>query len=175
MGEDRECFRLNLGTRAKIIAIIMAVVALFTPYTFTRYFEPSDGIFVIWMSSLTWVHYSNVMPYFIFAPFLLLSYPINTLLRFWFVFEMYRCYTRKSTIRRALYIGVISELWQFSIMMYHLFNGLLYGMIQIADVPIPLLLIGGVIILKVVKPPKPLELWADENNESESTDDFLVG
>jgi len=173
MGEGREFLHLNLETRAKIIASIMAAAALFTPYMFSRYFEPFDGIYVIWMMSLTWIHYSNVIPFFIFPPFMLLSNPINTLLRFWFVFEMYRCYIRKSIVRRALYIGVIGELWQLSLMMYQLIWGLLFGVIQIASVPIPLLLIFGVIILKVVKPPKPLGLWTDENNESESTDDFL--
>jgi hypothetical protein len=175
MGKGREFLHLNLETKAKIIAVIMAAVALFTPYMFTRYYDIFDGIYVIWMFSLTWIHYSNVLPFFIFPPFLLLSNPINTLLRFWFVFEMYRCYIRKSTVRRALYIGVISELWQLSIMIYHLYYGLIFGVIQIAGVPIPILLIAGSIILKVVKPPKTLELWTDEKNESESTDDFLVG
>lgn len=175
MGKDSEFLHISLETKAKIIAVIIAIVALFTPYMFSQFFEPFDGIYVIWMMSLTWIHYSNVIPFFIFSPFQLLNNPINTLLRFWFVFEMYRCYLRKSTLRRALYIGVISEFWQFSIMMYHLFNGLLYGMIQIADVPIPLLLIVGVIILKVVKPPKLPELWNEKSDEGDSTDDFLSG
>ena len=173
MGEERRYLHLNLETKAKIIAAIMAAVALFTPYMFTRVYEVFDGIYVIWMYSLTWVHYSNVLPFFIFPPFLLLSNPINTLLRFWFVFEMYRCYTGKTTVRRAVYVGLINELWQFSIMMYHLFYGLLFGVIQIAGVPIPLLLIVGVIILKGVKPPKQPGLWTEKSDESTSIDVFL--
>ncbi|TFH07809.1 MAG: hypothetical protein E4H14_07685 [Candidatus Thorarchaeota archaeon] len=175
MGKVREFLHFNLETKARIIAVIMAAVALFTPYMFYQYFDPFDGIYVIWMMSLTWIHYSNVIPFFIFPPFQLLNNPINTLLRFWFVFEMYRCYIRKSTLRRALYIGVIGELWQFSIMIFQLFLGLLFGVIQISSVPIPLLLIVGVIILKVVKPPKLPELWNEKSDEDDSTDDFLSG
>lgn len=173
MGKERKSFHLNLETKAKIIAFIMAVVALFTPYMFSRYYDFFDGIYVIKMMSLTWVHYSNVMPFFIFPPFLLLSNPINTLLRFWFVFEMYRCYIGKSTLRRTVYVGLVNELWQFSIMMYHLFNGLIFGVIQIAGVPIPVLLIVGVIILKGVKPPIQPGIWTEKSDESESTDGFL--
>ncbi len=173
--EKKEFSKISTEIKAKIIAGVMAIVAIISPYAFRYYFDHFDGIYIIEMVSLTWIHYSNTIPAIIFFPLLLVNNPINTLLRFWFVFEMYRCYIRKSSIRRALYIGVISELWQLSIMMYHLYWGLLFGVIQISSVPIPLLLILGVIILKVAKPPKPLGLWTDENNERESTDDFLSG
>jgi hypothetical protein len=173
MGKYQGMLHLGLENKAKIIALIMVIVALLTPYMFSYSYDAFDDIYVITMISLTWIHWSNVIPFFIFPPFLLLSNPINTLLRLWFVFEIYRCYIRKSTIHRALYVGVVSELWQLSIMIYQLYWGLLFGVVTIASVPIPLLLIAGAIILKVVKLPKPLGLWTEKENESKSTDDFL--
>ena len=174
MGKHQGMLQTDLENKAKIIALVMAIIALFTPYMFSYSYDAYDGIYVIMMISLTWIHWSNVIPFFIFPPFQLLSNPISTLLRFWFVFEIYRCYIRKSTIHRALYVGVVSELWQLSIMIYELCWGLLFGVITIASVPIPLLLIAGAIILKVVKPPIPLGLWTEENNDSISADDFLL-
>ncbi len=175
MGNKQGMLHLGLENKAKIITFIIAIVALFTPYMFRYSCDSYDGIYVLMMMSLTWVHYSNASPFFIFWPYLIVNNPINTLLRFWFVFEIYRCYIRKSTARRALFIGGISELWQLSIMLFHVCHGLLYGVILIDGVPIPLLLIAGAIILKVVRTPKSIELWNEESSERTSTDDFLSG
>ena len=165
--------RVSIETKAKVIACIMAIVALISPYSFSYYFDYFDEIYIIQMDSLIWTHWSNVIPTIIFFPLLLVNNPINTVLRLWFVFEMHRWYIGKSSKRRAIYVGLISEAWQFCIMALNLPLILLSPIFQLFNVPIPLLLIVGLIVLFTIQPHELPGLWEDkteEDDKGESTE-----
>jgi len=161
---------INTERKAKIIATIMGIVALVSPFVFNYYYDIADGIFVIDMYSLTWVHDSNANPAIFFYPPLLVNNPVNTLLRFWFVFTMYRCYVGKSSRRKAIYVGFISEAWQLIIMVTNLFMSLGISYFPgLFYVPIPLLLLAGLMILLFVKPPRLPGLWTEKSDKSENS------
>lgn len=149
---------ISTDLKAKIIVVVMGILALVSPYLFSYRYDSFDGIYVLEMSSLTWIHYSNVIPPIIFHLPLLINNPINTLLRFWFVFEMYQSYMEKSSRRRAISVGVLSELWQSSIMTYYLIFWR-----TLVFVPIPLLLIVGIVFLTLMKPSEPPGLWEEKD------------
>jgi hypothetical protein len=153
---------ISNNLRASIITVTMGIVAIVSPYLFSYRYDSFDGYYVIELLSLTWIHQSNVLPTIIFHPPLLINNPINTLLRFWFVFEMYRCYMGKSSRRRVVYVGLLSELWQSSIMIY---ATIFWGspIFQLFFVPIPLLLLVGIVFLTLMKPPEPPGLWEEKD------------
>jgi len=158
---------INTERKAKIIATIMGTVALVSPFVFNYYYDVSDGIFVIDMYSLIWVHDSNANPAIFFYLPLLVNNPVNTLLRFWFVFTMYRCYVGKSSRRKAIYAGLISETWQLIMMVSNILMSLGFSYLPgLFYVPIPLLLLAGLLILLFVKPPEPPGLWTDKSDKS---------
>lgn len=157
--------RVSIETKAKIIACIMAIVALISPYSFSYYFDYFDEIYITQMVSLIWIHYSNVIPTILFFPLLLVNNPINTVLRFWFVIEMYRWFIGKTSRRRAIYVGLISEIWQFCVMVINLRTFLFSPIPQLFNAPIPLLLIVGLIILVTLQPYELPGLWEDKSKE----------
>jgi len=172
---DRGFFDFSTEVKAKIIAIVMAIIAIASPFTFSYYYEAYDGIYVIQMTSLIWIHWSNVLPTIIFFPNMLVNNLINTLLRFLFVFEIYRWYLGKTTKRRAFYVGLAGEVYQSCIMAYTLSFSLFSPIFEIFAAPIPLLLIAGLIILVTIKPHELPGLWIEKTNENDErkSDEFL--
>jgi hypothetical protein len=160
---EKDSLVISNNLRACIVVVTMGIVALVSPYMFSYTFDYFEGIYVIELLSPIWIHYSNVFPTIIFHPTLLFNNPINTLLRFWFVFAMYRCYMEKSSRRRVVYVGLLGELWQTSIMA---FNLIIWRspIFQLLFVPIPLLLLVGMVILFLIKPPEPPGLWEENEN-----------
>jgi multisubunit Na+/H+ antiporter MnhF subunit len=86
-----------------------------------------------------------------------------TIPRLAFAYQMYRCYRGETTRARTLAVGVLSELY-IAILSIPVFLIRLQAppprFIQIA-LPIPLLLVIGVILLGLTPPPRLPETWEE--------------
>ena len=133
------------------MAAIMFLVAVFAPYGILISGGGNSITSIVWnLDWGTWGHSLTIL-----QPWQWIASLPLTFLRFIFTFEMYRLYLGKSTITRALWIGILDEIpiTIFGIIGFIpvLFNPLyLYTLIAL---PIPGLLLVGWLIIRFRPPP----------------------
>ena len=150
-----------------LIYTVIVVVAIVAPFSFDYFFATYDNVYVYRIFSLIWWHNSNTLPIIVFHPFAIINNALSSILRFWFVFEIFRAYQGIESRKKPILVGVIAEVWQLCLMIFFnvFFFSLPHSYFAIYMVPIPLLLVTGLIFLFVVPPPKPAGLW-DEDIET---------
>lgn len=148
---------------------IMAVVALVSPVTMQMTFF--SGYSMTTIVAMTWMYYFGglgpIMFPFLFLPYILIASLPQTFLRIVFVAMMYRLYSGNSTKTRVIIVGIAAEI-QTPVMAYVTILPLYLSNIIPIDfipliIPIPILLIIGLLILRVFPFPE-LKLW-DEGKQ----------
>jgi hypothetical protein len=158
--------RRKLSPRA--VVAIMALVALFVPFVIQAAITPWYS--EIYLFAMTWQWQSGYwMPYMLFNPLMLIVMIPMSGLRLVFVGMVHRLYKGKTTRRRVGIIGIAAEL-QFVTIFYTpyiiMFFLLPYYTAYFPIViPIPLLLIIGVILFRVSTPPGEPSVWRDDDKE----------
>lgn len=150
-----------------IVGIIMALVALFAPLMFS--FHDYDGLYfqvvaVLWIFSVTpWGTFLETSNYFFFSVLMYYGF-----LRLAYAYQMVRLYKARTTKKRTLTLGIVSELPMTLPLLEVLIMWLLnpYGPMVLFG-PTFILLIVGILIIRLKPPPKPSEIW-EEMPEEES-------
>ena len=99
-----------ISQRARKITTILTAVILLAPNSIT--IQSSDWFSQIQLGSVLWIMYFGgySIPW-MFLPFMILySMPMH-IPRFVFVYLIYRYYLGRTTKKRALAVGLLSELW----------------------------------------------------------------
>ena len=154
----------NRGTFfSLVVAFLMTVVAFLGPFAVIiseAYFSITavawnayvsiTGVYFYWMSPAQWF----------------MSLPI-TFLRLYYVYQMKLLYDGKTTQKRALKFGILSEcpplIFGIVTSLPLLFiPGYLYAFMPI---PIPELLLIGLLFMKVIPPPKEPLSWIEKQAE----------
>ena len=151
------------GLFSLIVAFLMTVVAFLGPFSVIiseAYFSITavawnadvsiTGVYFFWMSPAQWF----------------MSLPI-TFLRFCYVYQMKLVYDGKTTQRRALKFGILSEcplliIGLITSLPLLFIPGYLYAF---TPIPIPELLLIGFIFMKVIPPPKEPLSWIEKQDE----------
>jgi hypothetical protein len=152
--------------RNSIPAVVSLAVALMTPYALSYTFEPFDQIYVLKAYALLWIHTSNVLPTILWWPYGIINNTVGSIFRLLFVYEIYRCYKKRAGRGRAIAAGILSELWTA---LFFFFSNILYpSSLGWYSIPVPLLLIIGLLFLVLIPPRKPKGLWEEEADSSHS-------
>jgi hypothetical protein len=152
----------------RTVVAIMALVALFVPFAIQVSINSWNSY--IYIFAMTWQWQSDYwMPYYLFNPLMLIIMIPMAGLRLVFVGMVHRLYKVKTTRRRAGIIGIAAEL-QFVTILYspYLLMFLLnpYNTPWIPMmVPIPIMLVLGVILLRFSPPPGEPSVWRDDDKE----------
>ena len=150
---------------ALIVGIMMALMALLAPLMFS--FTTHDGLCfgvlaVLWsFTSTPWRTYLETSDTFTFA----ILMPFG-LLRLAYAYQMVRLYMARTTKRRTLALGIVSEL-PITILLVPVFIMLLLypdGPMVLFG-PTLILLIIGTLIIRLKPPPKPPEIWEEMPEE----------
>ena len=150
-----------------ILITLLFIIAFFAPFNINIY--PSDGFYssiqIVGMSwQLTLTPYVDFM---IDVAFLLMYLPF-TFFRIAFVYAIYKYYHGKTTRTRVIIVGLLGELQLpligLAIIPIIISNPYLTLMFSI---PIPILLIVGLLILKVVPRPLTDSSWAPSGESKE--------
>ena len=142
-----------------VVGIVMALVALLAPIAFG--FSSYDGqhlsVFaVLWAFSsspyLTHLEIMNIFSLITMMPF--------GFLRLAYAYQMFRFYNGRTTKKRTLTLGIVSELPFVMLFVLYFIMWFLYpyGPMGLAG-PTLILLIAGILIIRLKPPPKPPEMW----------------
>jgi hypothetical protein len=143
------------------IALILLMIAILGPAYLNVYprtgFYPSMAVF-----AMSWQMQDFVTSILFFGPDFLLVAALLMFLKFVFVYQIFKYYYRATTKNRVIAIGVISEL-QLTIL------GLAVipltfrtpGLSIMLSIPIPVLLLTGLLMLKFVPVPPLLGDWGE--------------
>ena len=149
------------------VTIIATLIALICPLIVQFYDYGGSPFGDITIVAMTWVYYSSswMGPYggLMMDPFMLLQSLPFTFMRFVFGYMLYRLYSGKSTIKRVMLTGIIMELFMPVIYLVSYLPMLLMnpGWFSMPVLlPIPILLLYGVVIIKLFPSPKD-ELWIE--------------
>ncbi|TFG15566.1 hypothetical protein EU537_00670 [Candidatus Thorarchaeota archaeon] len=152
--------------RNLVPAAVSLAVAMMTPYALSYTFEPFDQIYVLKAYALLWIHTSNVLPTILWWPYGIINNTVGSVFRLLFVYEIYRCYKKRTDRERAVAVGIVSELWTFQ---FFFFSNILYpSSIGWYNIPVPLLFITGLLFLVLLPPRKAKGLWNEETDTSHS-------
>ncbi|MHA1907838.1 MAG: hypothetical protein ACW98Y_11130 [Candidatus Thorarchaeota archaeon] len=151
----------NQGKKLKAVLGIMALVALFAPAHAQVSEWGSSIIAMTWQWSI--YTYDS---WFMFDPiFMLISSLPFTFLRPVFIVMFNRLYKEKTTKRRVLLVGIISEIFVEAIYYGMMIIQLIvypWGMFGIPLIfPVPLLFGLGLVYMKLVPPPE-VSSWVEE-------------
>jgi hypothetical protein len=152
----------------RTIVAIMALVALFVPFAIQAAITPWYS--EIYLFAMIWQWQSGYwMPYMLFNPLMLIVMIPMAGLRLVFVGMIHRLYKVKTTRRRVGIIGIAAELQFVSIFYFPFIIMILlnpyYSPYFPIVIPIPLLLVLGVILFKVSPPPGEPSVWRDDDKE----------
>ncbi|MFW9807662.1 MAG: hypothetical protein ACFFFK_13120 [Candidatus Thorarchaeota archaeon] len=143
------------------ITTIMLIIALFGPVSINFYPDPWFGP-MVYFCGMTWQTIGFNLSYLMFSALLLLVSIPFMFLRLVFVYQIYKYYQGLVTRKRTFIVGVLSEiqfpLITFFIMPFTIGNPSLTSFIAI---PIPLLLLVGLVILYFVNLPLPTDGWKE--------------
>jgi len=158
--------RLSFG----LIGGIMAIVAVFSPLVLS--INSSEWDTSIMIVAMTWQgNISSWGSYFYFDLYGLFASLPFTFLRLAFLVLMIRLYQGKTTKKRTLIVGILSEL-QLVILFYGamiisiLLSPYPPSYLQIM-IPVPLLLLTGILIMHF-DPPKEGTMWIEEETAGKS-------
>jgi len=148
-----------------VVGIVMALVALLVPFAFG--FTGYDGLYfsiigVLWTftssPNYTYLEITNIFTLAITIPF--------GFLRLAYAYQMVRFYKGRTTKKRTLTLGVVSEL-PFAILFIPFFIMWFlnpYGSMNLTG-PTLILLIVGILIIRLKPPPEPPEIWKEMPEE----------
>ncbi len=143
-----------------VVGIMMALVALLAPLTFS--FHDYDGLHfqvvaVLWIFSVTpWGTFLETSNHFFFSVLMYYGF-----LRLAYAYQMVRLYKARTTKKRTLTLGIVSELPMTLPLLEVLIMWLLnpYGPMVLSG-PTLILLIAGILIVRFRPPPESPEIWA---------------
>lgn len=150
--------------RARDVTTILTVVMLFAPNMISIY--SSEWFREIWIRSVLWVFWpinGHSMPPSYFPVAILTYLPLH-IPRFAFVYWVYRYYVGKTTRKRALIVGVISETWWWIPSIPTMLMLIIYPSFYI-QLPIPILFLLGLVIMKRMPTLAVYEPWEDIQEE----------
>ncbi|MHA1904032.1 MAG: hypothetical protein ACXABZ_07130 [Candidatus Thorarchaeota archaeon] len=144
---------------------VMMVLAFLVPYGYLipPRAEITSGLFF----AMTYIWEVNTpAPIDFYNPFVPLIQSLFWAgLRLLFVVMVYRLYKGNTTIRRTIIVGLIGELQPAIVLDLPLFILTLVNPSAVPVVtyvlPVPILLLLGVILIRVLSPPKPPSTWKD--------------
>ncbi len=142
-----------------VVGIMMALVALLAPLTFS--FHDYDGLHfqvvaVLWIFSVTpWGTFLETSNHFFFSVLMYYGF-----LRLAYAYQMVRLYKARTTKKRTLTLGIVSELPMTLPLLEVLIMWLLnpYGPMVLGG-PTLILLIVGTLIIRFRPPPESPEIW----------------
>jgi hypothetical protein len=144
-----------------IVGIVMALVALVAPLAF--FFSGYDGLYISLIAILWSFTSSSYYTQLVIADIFTLgmSMPFG-FLRLAYAYQMFRLYNGRTTKKRTLTLGIVSELPLAILFIPYLIMWLLNPLSPLAlAAPTLILLIVGILIVKFKPPPKPPETWVE--------------
>jgi hypothetical protein len=148
-----------------VVVGVMAIVALFAPAHVQTSEWSSSVMAMTWM----WYIYEWDSWFSFLDPYMTLQLLMFTFLRPVFLAMFYRMYKEKSTKKRVLIVGFLSEsiieLFYYSMTIFFMLMSP-WGWYSISWIfPIPLLFGIGLLYMKLVPPPE-VSSWVDESEPS---------
>lgn len=148
---------------AKIGPALLLILTVTAPISFNIYINPERAP-IVYVMGLWWMSIGISFTDVMFDPTLLLAGIPFAIPKFAFIYMIHRYLLGETTRRRVLLIGIISET---PIPILGLIADLLYlgGFVSITDImifiPIPLLLILGVLIVRFIPPLVKEKSWLE--------------
>ncbi len=171
----------------QLVAVVATLIALFSPLALQIYDYGSSMFSDFSLIAMIWIYQSSqwMGPYgsLLIDPLMLFQSLPFTFLRFVFGYMLYRLYSGKSTQKRVLLTGIIMELFLPAFYLIPFLPMLIMnpGWFSIPVLlPIPILLLYGVVIVKGFPPPQDklwietekTEYWWEKSKETEEPPDF---
>ncbi|MFX0108586.1 MAG: hypothetical protein ACFE7R_09900 [Candidatus Hodarchaeota archaeon] len=149
------------------ITVILLLLAMFGPMALNIYPRVgNDPIF--YLAGMSWMIIALTITDSFFGFMLFLQSIPFAFLRLVFVYQIYRYYRRKSSRKRTIIVGVLSEIQITIIGIIILPLTLVYPFLAIMiPVPIPLLLLTALGIMRYVPVPGPPDGWSDLEEKQE--------
>ncbi|MCK5302656.1 MAG: hypothetical protein KAJ96_05910 [Candidatus Thorarchaeota archaeon] len=144
-----------------VVGIVMTLVALLTPIAFLA--SGYDGLYISLIAILWSFTSSSYYTQLVIADIFTLgmSMPFG-FLRLAYAYQMFRLYNGRTTKKRTLTLGIVSELPFAILFIPYLIMWLLNPLSPLAlAAPTLILLIVGILIVKFKPPPKPPETWVE--------------
>ena len=137
-----------------IATTVCALAALLAPFEYSYFYDDLVMVTAFTLRSLMWRYVSYSSAGFIIDPFGLWINPFHAFFRFWFVYEVYRVYSMDKPRVRAVIVGIISEFWWVVLM--------ISSFPLIPALPVPILLLVGLVLLGLRRPARDSGAWVDE-------------
>lgn len=141
---------------ARIVAIVMSAFALFGPLGMSVSSNIYEGVSVLVIAVAWGMIWEYNIPVFVLGGGIFVLFGI---LRLLFVQQMYRCYRLQVTRRHALKWGTFSELQDMILFVQYLFLAGQPLHLMPIIIPIPLLLIIGLLFLIITPPQRQSPQW----------------
>ena len=151
----------KMSVKPPTITAVMLVIALLGPVSFNIYLEGWSGS-IIYLTGMAWqIIGLNLYEVMFGVAFLLVELPF-TFLRLVFVYQIYRYFCGKATMRNTILIGVLAEI-QFPLIGLMVMSVAIWSpsIAAVFTVPVPLLLIVGLTFLRYVPVPRPIDGWKE--------------
>ncbi|MCK4484017.1 MAG: hypothetical protein KAU89_04285 [Candidatus Thorarchaeota archaeon] len=148
-----------------VVGIVMTLVALIAPLAF--FLSDYDGLYISLIAVLWSFTSSSYYTSLVIADILTLSMSLPFgFLRFAYAYQMVRLYKGRTTKKRTLTLGIVSELPFAILFIPNLIMWLLtpYGPMALGG-PTLILLIVGILIVRFRPPPETPEIWEDLSEE----------
>jgi hypothetical protein len=163
----------NMRMSTTYIAFILLLIAILAPAYLNVY--PQLGFYPeIMVFAMSWQISGNNLTIFMFDPASLLLAFLLMFLKFVFIYQLFKYYYHATTKSRVVTVGIISELQLtlFGLVMVP-FTINTPGLAVMLSIPLPLLLLTGLLVLKLIPAPpllgdweeleKPKEWWEDKD------------
>lgn len=151
----------EMSIKPPTITAVMLLIAILGPVSVNIYPEGGLGP-IINLTGMAWqITGLNLYDAMFGVTFLLGTLPFM-FLRLVFVYQMYRYFCGLATVRNTILVGVLTELQYplvgFLTMPFAIANP---SLAIVFVVPVPLLLIAGLIFLRYVMIPQPIDGWKE--------------
>ncbi len=150
-----------------VLIASLLLIALFGPSNLNIYIEP-ESMGIIYLIGMSWemvgLSFGNIM--FSFVMFLVIL-PFM-FLRLAFVFQVYKYYLGTTSRKRVLITGILGEL-QFPLISLLMVPICLSNpdLAAIISIPIPILLIAGLLMLRYIPKPKGNSEWTELDEDKD--------
>jgi hypothetical protein len=151
----------KMSVKPPTITTTMLIIAILGPVSVNIYPEGGLGP-IVNLTGMAWqIIGLNIYDAMFGVVFLLSTLPF-TFLRLVFVYQIYRCFCGMVNMRNTILVGVLAELQYpligLLIMPFAIGNS---SLAMVFVVPVPLLLIVGLIFLRYVTIPQPIDGWKE--------------
>jgi hypothetical protein len=167
----------NMRMRTTNIVLLLLLIAVLSPAYLNVYprtgFSPS-----ITVLSMSWQFADYPFSIFMFGPEFFLAGSLFMFLKFVFIYQLFKYYFHMTTKNRVIIVGIFSELelTLIGLAIAPLAGGTT-GPAVVFSLPIPILLLAGVLVLKFIPAPpflgdwdeleKPKEWWEGNDDKRE--------